>query len=153
MSCSRLVANNRTMFARLVAFGLVLLPLTAVADMPCDASTQAGVTCACDVRTLRPLQGAIGMEEVRDKAQKIEARPKKEWRELVADPIKVIRGPGNAFYVTDHHHGADAWRLARQPVALCRMRRGCLAGNFPWGKSWKGEPPRAPDCGSPAGWR
>lgn len=123
MSRGRLLAHNQTMLARLVAFGLVLLPLSAAADMPCDASTQAGVTCACDVRILRPLQGAIGMEEVRDKAQKIEARPRKEWRELVADPIRVIRGPGNALYITDHHHGADAWRLAGQPVALCRIEK------------------------------
>lgn len=121
MNPRRLVAHNWTMSARLVAFGLLLLPLPVAADMLCDAATQAGVTCACDVRTLRPLQGAIGMEEVRDKAQKIAARPKKEWRDLMTDPIKVIRGPGNALYITDHHHGADAWRLAGKPVALCRI--------------------------------
>lgn len=121
MSRSRRPMVSRTMLARLAAVGLLLPLPAAAADMSCNADTQAGVTCACDVRTLRPLQGAIGMEEVRDKAQKIAARPKKEWRDLVADPIKVIRGPGNALFITDHHHGADAWRLAGHPVALCRI--------------------------------
>jgi hypothetical protein len=109
--------------ARLIAIGLLLsLPAAAAAaNAPCDAATQIGVTCICDVRTLRPLQGAIGMEEVRDKAQRIAAKPEKEWRDLVKDPIKVIRGPGDALFITDHHHGADAWRLVGHPVALCKI--------------------------------
>jgi len=109
------------MAARLNALGLLLPLPVAAADMSCGAATEAGITCACDVRTLRPLQGALGMEEVRDKVEKIASRPKKEWRDLVADPIKVIRGPGNALYITDHHHGADAWRLAGHPIALCKI--------------------------------
>lgn len=110
------------MLARLIVLGLLLpLPAAAAADTPCDAAAKAGVTCTCDVRTLRPLQGAIGMEEVRDKVQKIAAKPKKEWQDLVADPVKVIRGPGDALFITDHHHGADAWRLAGHPIALCKI--------------------------------
>jgi hypothetical protein len=61
------------------------------------------------------------MEEVRDKAQKIAAKPKKEWRVLTADPIKVIRGPSAALFITDHHHAADAWRLAGHPIAVCKI--------------------------------
>ncbi|WP_461318787.1 ParB/Srx family N-terminal domain-containing protein [Bradyrhizobium barranii] len=87
----------------------------------CDATSKNGVPCACDVRTLRPLQGAVGMEEVRDKADKIKAKPGKACQKLVSDPIKVIRGPGGALFITDHHHGADAWRLAERPFALCEI--------------------------------
>ena len=107
--------------ACLIALGLLLPLPVAAADMPCDAVMQAAlpapVTCAPCVRW----QGALGMQEVRDKARKIAARPKKEWRNLVADPIRVIRGPGNELFIIDHHHGADAWQLAGRPIALCRI--------------------------------
>jgi hypothetical protein len=61
------------------------------------------------------------MEEVKDKEKKILAKPDKELKDLAADPIKVIRGPGGALYITDHHHGADAWRLADHPMAFCQI--------------------------------
>lgn len=106
---------------RLAVLGLLLAWPVLAAETPCDANTQAGTTCACDVRTLRPLQGALGMEEVHDKARRIVAKPEKEWQDLVDDPIKVVRGPGAALFITDHHHGADAWRLAGHPAALCQI--------------------------------
>ena len=56
------------------------------AAMACGASSKTGVPCSCDVRTLRPLQDAVGMEEVRDKADKIKAKPGKECRKLASDP-------------------------------------------------------------------
>ena len=87
----------------------------------CDAETHSTDVCRCDVRLLHPLQGALGMEEVTDKKKKIAEKPDKEWRKLEADPIKVIRGPGGGLYITDHHHGADAWRLANYPNALCHV--------------------------------
>jgi hypothetical protein len=87
----------------------------------CGASSKTGVPCSCDVRTLRPLQGSVGMEEVRDKADKIKAKPGKACQKLASDPIKVVRGPGGALFITDHHHGADAWRLAERPFALCEI--------------------------------
>lgn len=87
----------------------------------CGANSNMGVPCSCDVRILRPLQGAVGMEEVRDKADKIKAKPGKSCQKLADDPIKVVRGPGGALFITDHHHGADAWRLAERPFALCEI--------------------------------
>jgi hypothetical protein len=128
----------------LIIFGLLLLAFTASAakvgeaapkaDVPaaplgCDAAFKIGVPCSCDVRTLRPLQGAVGMEEVRDKAQKIAAKTGKEWQKLASDPIKVIRGPGGALFVTDHHHSADAWRLAGRPIAVCEIGERVVSAN------------------------
>jgi hypothetical protein len=91
------------------------------ATTACGAGYKTAVPCSCDVRTLRPLQGAVGMEEVRDKADKIKAKPGKACQKLASDPIKVVRGPGEALFITDHHHGADAWRLAERPFALCEI--------------------------------
>ena len=111
------------MLLRVIIFGLLFSLPAAAADKPCDASTKTGVTCSCDVRSLRPLQGAIGLEEVRDKTNKIVAHQNKEWKDLKKDPIKVIRGPSGSLYITDHHHGADAWRLADHPIAVCEIEQ------------------------------
>jgi hypothetical protein len=100
------------------------------AAMACGASSKTGIPCSCDVRTLRPLQGAVGMEEVRDKADKIKAKPGKASQKLASDPIKVVSGPGGAWFITDHHHGANAWRLADRPFALCEIAdRGPLSSD------------------------
>ena len=110
------------MLARVTAFfGLLLSLPAAAATGPCDAAIHLDARCACDVRTLRPLQGAVGMEEVRDKVRKIEAKPNKEWQDLVDDPIKVVRGPGGALFIIDHHHGANAWRLAGRSEVICQL--------------------------------
>jgi|GEM_PF-595394 hypothetical protein len=84
----------------------------------CGASSKTGVPCSCDVRTLRPLQGAVGMEEVRDKADKIKVRPGKACQKLASDPIKAAREGhcSSPIIIT-----ADAWRLAERPFALCEI--------------------------------
>jgi hypothetical protein len=96
----------------------------AWADQACGAGTPEGVNCSCELRTLRPLQGAVGMAEVRDKAAKIAAKPDKEAKDLANDPIKLVRGPGGDLFITDHHHGARAWLLAGTAVATCRIDAG-----------------------------
>jgi hypothetical protein len=128
------------MLAQLIVLGILLsLPAAAADTMSCGVSTRAGVTCSCDVRTLRPLQGAIGLEEVRAKQQNITEHPKREWKDLENDPIKVIRGPANQLYITDHHHGADAWPWPANPSLFARsawdrpLRR---TRNF--GRGWNG---------------
>jgi hypothetical protein len=85
----------------------------------CDLQTMPGVGCTCDLKSLRPLQGAVGMGEVQQKADKIKQKPKKEASKLAADPIKVVRGPGGQLFVTDHHHGA--WLLAGYSSGICSI--------------------------------
>jgi hypothetical protein len=123
---SHLIFLPLLLFARAATAGDALCDKDAKvgvvsAATACGAGSKAGVPCPCDVRTLRPLQGAVGMEEVRDKADKIKAKPGKACQKLASDPIKVVRGPGGALFITDHYHGADAWRLAERPFALCEI--------------------------------
>jgi len=43
----------------------------------CDPRTAPGVNCTCDLKSLRPLQGAVGMGEVQQKADKIKKSPRR----------------------------------------------------------------------------
>jgi hypothetical protein len=98
-----------------------LIPSLAADDVRCDQQTAPDVNCACDLKSLRPLQGAVGMGEVWQKAEKIKAKPEKEENKLAADPIKVVRGPDGQLFVTDHHHGALAWLLAGYASGICSI--------------------------------
>ena len=97
------------------------MALPALGDT-CDASTRLGDICKCNLRDLRPLQGAIGMAEVQVKANAIKKDREGEWRDLKNDPIKVVRGPGGEFFVTDHHHGARAWMQAGESTGECELQ-------------------------------
>jgi hypothetical protein len=110
---AHLIFVSLLLFAHAATAGDALCDKDAKVDvvpaaLTCGASSKTGIPCSCDVRTLRPLQGALGMEEVRDKADKIKAKPGKACQKLANDPIKVVRGPGGALFITDHHHGANA---------------------------------------------
>ena len=97
------------------------LSVAADKGQRCDPHTAPGVNCTCDLKSLRPLQGAVGMGEVRQKTDKINKKPKKEASKLAADPIKVVRGPAGQLFVTDHHHGARAWLLAGYSSGTCSI--------------------------------
>jgi hypothetical protein len=99
------------------------LSLAADETRRCDPQTAPRVNCTCDLTSLRPLQGAVGMVEVQHKADKIKKNLGKEEDKLAADPIKVVRGPGGQLFVTDHHHGARAWLLAGYPSGVCSIER------------------------------
>jgi hypothetical protein len=90
----------------------------------CGQKTDIKTNCTCDLNALRPLQGAIGMGEVRDKAAKIAKSPDKERKDLEKDPIKVVRGPGNQLFITDHHHGALAWLMSGKTSEICSIEKG-----------------------------
>jgi len=77
----------------------------------CSAIT-AGKVCGCNLTQLRPLQGAVGMNEVQYKKNAILHHPKRERDKLEKDPIKVVAGPDGQLFITDHRHGAEAWLVA-----------------------------------------
>jgi hypothetical protein len=93
----------------------------------CSQQTTApGAKCTCDLRTLRPLQGAVGMEEVKKKAKDIKNKEKTRL-DLAYDPIKIVRGPNGLLYVTDHHHGARAWLEERQTMGTCQIQSDTIS--------------------------
>jgi hypothetical protein len=84
----------------------------------CKQQTGAGMKCTCALGSLRPLQGAVGLEEVISKKNDIESG-KKTRLDLAYDPIKIVRGPNELLFVTDHHHGARAWLEAGHTMGTC----------------------------------
>src|SRR6516164_4208930 len=53
------------------------LSVAADKGQRCDPRTAPGVNCTCDLKSLRPLQGAVGMGEVQQKADKIKKSPRR----------------------------------------------------------------------------
>ena len=103
-------------------------------EQACDPRS-AGVVCQCDLRQLRPLQGAVGLAEVANKADKLRNKTAEntteQWKaaldDLRCDPIKVVTGPDGSLYITDHHHGALAWWIVesereRPLTGLCMIQ-------------------------------
>jgi len=108
--------------------GYVALPIygtiTDVSADTCKSRTLSPANCVCDLRWLRPLQGAVGLGEVADKAKKIRDPQKlaKERADLEQDPIKVVLGFGGDYYVVEHHHGARAWLEAGYTAGVCKIQ-------------------------------
>ena len=95
----------------LLAAALTLSAPASAQDPACGVAAM-GTPCVCDLATLRPLQGAVGMNEVAWKEARIARHPKRAHEALERDPVKVVLGPEGRLYVTDHHHGAAAWLKA-----------------------------------------
>jgi hypothetical protein len=111
-------SRRTTVIATAIA-SAVLVASASAAAQPCTESTNAGVKCDCTLAALKPLQGAVGLGEVSKKTQDIADDEKKEKQDLANDPIKVVRGPENALFVVDHHHGARAWLNAGKTTGTC----------------------------------
>jgi hypothetical protein len=63
----------------------------------------------CSVAALRPTQLAVGMAEVGEKEKKLRGlSPQKLAAYQRKNPEPVVRGPGGALYIIDHHHLARA---------------------------------------------
>lgn len=83
--------------------------LAAVAAPPCAENPPAGLLCECQVASLRPTQASVGYLEVKRKQGKLGSMKKKKLEKyLLKHPEPVIVGPGNKFFITDHHHLARA---------------------------------------------
>jgi hypothetical protein len=94
----------------------------------CDISSKTGDICLCGLSELHPTQAAVGMMEVRIRAEKL--RQKKQGRSEEAflkylekhDRIEpVVVGPSGVLYITDHHHLARALREIGVVVTYCRV--------------------------------
>ena len=84
-------------------------------DLPeLTAKTPAGMLCHVKVSDLKPTQNAVGFDEVNDKIARYSAKSKDDLRDyLLVHPVPVVIGNGGKFYLTDHHHLANAlWKTA-----------------------------------------
>jgi len=78
------------------------------------SETPAGVRCQVKVSKLKPTQNAAGFDEVNDKIARYSAKSKADLKDyLIVHPVPVVIGNGGQFYLTDHHHLANAlWKTA-----------------------------------------
>ena len=113
---------TRSILAWLVLLAAAAVPAAAQSPGPaaCTQATPLHATCTCDIRTLHPLQGALGADQVQGDVERIRANPDRAWRKLNEDPIAVVQGP-EGLYITDHHHTAAAWLRYGRPLAPCTV--------------------------------
>lgn len=76
------------------------------------------------IMRLRPTQVAVGMRAVAAKSERIGAR-KAIRRYVKRRPIPAVFGPGNRYYIVDHHHLSLA--LLRNRVETAKVR---VIGDF-----------------------
>jgi hypothetical protein len=107
--------------AAVLIFAGLLSVRPVVAEVPVCSATAAQTVCSCDLTMLRPLQGAVGIEEVAYKEKKISKHADREREKLKADPIKVLAGPDGQLFIIDHHHGAKAWLQSGAKEAFCQV--------------------------------
>ena len=107
--------------AAVLIFASLLSAKSVIADVSFCSATAAQTVCRCDLTVLRPLQGAVGMQEVAYKEKRISKHRDREYEKLEADPIKVVAGPDGQFFITDHHHGAKAWLQSGAQKGFCKV--------------------------------
>jgi hypothetical protein len=119
------------------ALSLTVLVGSADAASTCTASAKVGGLCACKVLELRPTQLAVGMIEVKAKEADLSSKkPSKLDAYLKKNPEPVVRGPGGALFITDHHHLARAAADQRIETTYCKVDADYSRldpGSF-WGK-------------------
>ncbi|HYC24123.1 MAG TPA: ParB-like protein [Candidatus Bathyarchaeia archaeon] len=75
----------------------------------CSLQSANGTRCTVAVKDLRPTQFAVGMREVREKAERIARMTKAERTKFLSrKPEPIVIAPGGLLYITDHHHLARA---------------------------------------------
>ena len=88
----------------------------------CSVATSHDTRCDCALKSLHPLQGAVGRGEV---AKKMVDTRMARWPEVFEqndDPVKIVYGPDAKAYVVDHHHGALSFLEAGLSNATCSRR-------------------------------
>jgi hypothetical protein len=110
------------------AFGLLfsaaglLLSLPAIAQT-CDAISQTGSVCDCNVLNLRPAQFNLGFDEVDRKAKKLgdyKSADLESYKHKHPEPF--VRGPQGHLYIIDHHHLARALAKLNQSQTYCVLK-------------------------------
>ena len=84
-------------------------------DLPeLTSKTAMGTLCQVKVSDLKPTQNAAGFDEVNDKIARYSAKSSADLSDyLLVHPVPIIVGNGGKFYLTDHHHLANAlWKTA-----------------------------------------
>jgi hypothetical protein len=100
------------------------------------ARLQPGARCLIDVRSLRPTQIAVGLGEIRMRAERVlRMKPQKQERYLRGKEVPVVIGPGGEPFIVDHHHLARLLldsKLRSQVYAVVRANWSDLPPDEFW---------------------
>jgi hypothetical protein len=101
---------------------LILPGGPAHAITPCAAASKTGDVCSCKVLELRPTQLSVGMIAVQNKETELASKTgSKVYAYQQKHPEPVVKGPGNALFITDHHHLALAMADLGIETTACQV--------------------------------
>jgi hypothetical protein len=132
---NRILTRERYQMKSLVS-ALALLAWFAAATSPasakdsdpadldrCPADMRVGTTCSCKPRLLHPTQMSVGMIQVRDRVTKLKEKTTKKLNKYLENhPEPITIGPGDALYITDHHHLAVALLNMGVEYTYCQIK-------------------------------
>lgn len=101
-----------------------------------SAQLPAGSRCLIDVHLLHPTQLAVGLHEIRLRAERVRRmKPDKQERYLRSKEVPVVIGPGGVPFILDHHHLARLLLdtgLRAHAYAIVRANWGALPPEEFW---------------------
>jgi hypothetical protein len=109
------VQNTPPAWLQVALLATAFVSQPAEAKDTCNAQSQKGDLCLCELSALHPTQKSVGMAEVRTKVEKLRGEIQRRgqqdflrylWKHNKEEPVVI--GPGGIFYITDHHHLARA---------------------------------------------
>jgi hypothetical protein len=119
------------------AIAVTLMTCSANATTACGVLSETGGLCSCKVLELRPTQFAVGMIGVKNKEAELAAKLGPTLSAYQRKhPEPVVRGPGGALFITDHHHVARAMADRGIESTYCQIEAdysGLDAASF-WAK-------------------
>ena len=84
--------------------------------------TEIGETYRVNVSDLRPTQFAVGMAEVKNRAERISNFDEDDLRKYLKKKVgRIVIGPGETLWVVDGHHLARALLLEDEEEMLVRV--------------------------------
>lgn len=87
----------------LMIFAVALAASDAFAAPACGGSTSVNAACEIAISALRPMQPAVGMIQVEERAARM--KPGIDGVAYTSKrPVPVVQAPDGAFYLTDSHH-------------------------------------------------
>ncbi|MEN3366338.1 MAG: hypothetical protein V7606_3612 [Burkholderiales bacterium] len=115
----RFSVPNRLRFKSTIAVAALLAAGAAFAEPMCSRDVPVNKECEISLDALHPMQPAVGMIQVEERAAKL--RGETDFSEQTSRALPVVQAPDGGFYLTDGHHQASVLHRAGAKQVKARV--------------------------------